>query len=284
MEVENKTINRAIEYILDNLTSELGVEEVAGHCNLSKFHLGRLFKDSTGESIYALIKRLKMEDSAIVLGTNTGNSITHIGLGYGYSSSNYSSAFSKHHGLSPAKFRKLKKTNKFDVVNHVDGKEFIYQPFEYYDENVVIQDLEDIRVLYRRFIGHYDDLVQHWPKFIDDHRSLVQDYSQLIDVCYSDPNITERNRCIYDICIKIDADTLIPPHITTDTRILKGGKFATYSAKGNSSEISHDYKGMFNVWLPNSGYSLDNRTRFDAYKVVNPVDKYFEVDINLPIQ
>ncbi len=284
MEVTNKTINNAIEYIFNNLTSELGVEEVASHCNLSKFHFSRLFKKSTGESIYSLIKRLKMEDSAIVLGTNTNNSITNIGLGYGYSSSNYSSAFTKHHGISPAKFRKLKKEKKFDLVSHFDGTKIIYQEFEYYDKDAVIRYLEDIRVLYRRFIGDYDDLMLHWPKFIDEHKSLIKDDSQLIDVCYSDPNITDKSRCVYDICIKIDSDTVIPPHITTDTRIIKGGKFASYTAKGNPSDIAHDYKGVFNVWLPNSGYSLDNRTRFDSYRVVNPEEQYFEVDINLPIQ
>ncbi|OLQ89673.1 hypothetical protein BIY22_19345 [Vibrio panuliri] len=283
MEITNKTINNAIEYIFDNLTNELGVEEVASHCNLSKFHFSRLFKKSTGESIYSLIKRLKMEDSAIVLGANTNNSITNIGLGYGYSSSNYSSAFTKHHGISPAKFRKLKKDKKFDLVSHVDGKEFIYQDFEYYNKNVVIQELEDIRVIYRRYIGDYGDLVHHWPKFIDEHSWLVQDASQLIDVCYSDPNITDKSRCIYDICIKIAPDTRLPLHSTADTRIIKGGRFASYLAKGNPSVIAHDYKGIFNVWLPNSGYSLDNRIRFDSYRVVNPDEQYFEVDINLPI-
>ncbi|MDN3680886.1 GyrI-like domain-containing protein [Vibrio tapetis subsp. quintayensis] len=284
MEITNKIINNAIEYIFDNLTSELGVDSVASYCNISKFHFSRLFKKSTGESIYSLIKRLKMEDSAIVLGTNTGNSITDIGLGYGYSSSNYSSAFTKHHGISPAKFRKLKKDKKFDLVNYFDGKDIVYQDFEYYNKNVVIRELEDIRVIYRRYIGDYGDLIHHWPKFIDEHRSLVQDDSQLIDVCYSDPNITDKKRCIYDICIILDSDTRLPPHITTDTRIIKGGKFASYSSKGNPSVIAHEYKGVFNVWLPNSGYSLDNRIRFDSYKVVKPDEPYFEVDINLPIQ
>lgn len=284
MEITNKTINNAIEYIFNNLTSELGVEEVASHCNLSKFHFSRLFKKSTGESIYSLIKRLKMEDSAIVLGTNTNNSITNIGLGYGYSSSNYSSAFTKHHGISPAKFRKLKKDKKFDLVSYFDESEIVYQNFEYYNRDVAIRELEDIRVLYRRYIGDYGDLIDHWPKFIDEHRSFVHDDSQLIDVCYSDPNITDRSRCVYDICIKIDSDAVLPPDVTTETRIIKGGKFASYSAKGGPSEIAHDYKGVFNVWLPNSGYSLDNRIRFDSYNVVNPEEQYFEVDINLPIQ
>lgn len=284
MEVTNKTINNAIEYIFNNLTSDLGVEEVASHCNLSKFHFSRLFKKSTGESIYSLIKRLKMEDSAIVLGTNTNNSITNIGLGYGYSSSNYSSAFTKHLGISPAKFRKLKKDKKFDLVSHFDGTKIIYQEFEYYNKNTVIRELEDIRVLYRRYIGDYGDLIHHWPKFIDEHKSLIQDDSQLIDVCYSDPNITDKSRCVYDICIKIGSDTVLPPHITTDTRTIKGGKFASYTARGNPSDIAHDYKGVFNVWLPNSGYNLDTRIRFDSYRVVNPEEQYFEVDINLPIQ
>lgn len=45
--------------------------------------------------MYALIKRLKMEQSAIVLKVEKEKTIIDIGLDYGYSASNYSSAFKK---------------------------------------------------------------------------------------------------------------------------------------------------------------------------------------------
>ncbi|MDD3306451.1 MAG: helix-turn-helix transcriptional regulator [Acetobacterium sp.] len=74
---------------------------MADHCHLSKYYLCRVFKAETGEGVYAFIKRLKMEQSAIEMKLGKDKSITDIGMTYGYSSSNYSTAFKKHHHLSP---------------------------------------------------------------------------------------------------------------------------------------------------------------------------------------
>lgn len=62
MEIKNKYVNRGIDYIVDNLENELKVEDVARYCHLSKFHFTRLFKEETGDSVYAMIKKMKMEE------------------------------------------------------------------------------------------------------------------------------------------------------------------------------------------------------------------------------
>jgi len=93
LSITNKIVNNAIDYIIRNLNNEITVEDVAENCNFSKFHFSRLFRSETGESVYSFIKRLRMEQSALRLGTNINQTITYIGLDYGYSPSNYSSAF-----------------------------------------------------------------------------------------------------------------------------------------------------------------------------------------------
>jgi AraC family transcriptional regulator len=55
-----EVINQAIDYILGHIEEELTLEDVAGHCHLSKFYFSRLFKEQTGESVYGFIKRVKL--------------------------------------------------------------------------------------------------------------------------------------------------------------------------------------------------------------------------------
>jgi len=111
---------------------------VADHCHLSKYYLCRVFKAETGEGVYAFIKRLKMEQSAIEMKLGKDKSITDIGMTYGYSSSNYSTAFKKHHHLSPAEFRKTVNTS---CAPHpfIPDQLARFQSFEVYDQKIEIR-------------------------------------------------------------------------------------------------------------------------------------------------
>ena len=42
--IRNTVINKAINYIFDNLDEEITVDDVARHCCYSKYHLMRMFK------------------------------------------------------------------------------------------------------------------------------------------------------------------------------------------------------------------------------------------------
>lgn len=58
-------VNKSIDYIIRHLDEEISIEDVADYCYLSKYHFSRIFKAETGVSLYAFIKRLKMEQSAL---------------------------------------------------------------------------------------------------------------------------------------------------------------------------------------------------------------------------
>lgn len=104
--ITSEVVNQAINYIMEHIGDEIKIEDVAKHCNFSKYYFSRIFKEETGESIYAFIKRLRLEQSAFRLKVERGKTITDIGFEYGYSPSNYSSVFKEHHNASPAEFRK----------------------------------------------------------------------------------------------------------------------------------------------------------------------------------
>ncbi|HOO78751.1 MAG TPA: AraC family transcriptional regulator [Lachnospiraceae bacterium] len=54
-------VNQAISYIMEHIEEEIALEDVAEYCHFSKFYFSRIFKDKTGESVYAFIKRMKLE-------------------------------------------------------------------------------------------------------------------------------------------------------------------------------------------------------------------------------
>ena len=62
--IKRAVINEAINYILDNIDSDIDVEDVARHCSYSKYHLMRMFKEDMDEALYQFIKRVRLERSA----------------------------------------------------------------------------------------------------------------------------------------------------------------------------------------------------------------------------
>ena len=105
--IRSAVINKAINYIFDHIEEDITVDDVALHCAYSKYHLMRMFKEDMDEALYQFIKRVRLERSAWRLKVEKEKSITEIGGEYGYSSSNFSTAFKKQLNVSPADFRKV---------------------------------------------------------------------------------------------------------------------------------------------------------------------------------
>lgn len=74
--IQNVVINKAIDYIFDNIDEDITVDDVAKHCSYSKYHLMRMFKEDTEEALYQFIKRIRLERSAWRLKVEKDKSIT----------------------------------------------------------------------------------------------------------------------------------------------------------------------------------------------------------------
>ena len=275
--ITNEAVSNAIEYIINNSSKEISVEDVAKNCNFSKYYFSRMFKIVTGENIYAFIKRVKMEQSAFRLKVEKNRSITDIASEYGYSSSNYSSAFKQHHDISPIEFRRSIIDNS--IVNPIFGQVNTYmENFDECNEKISIEILDDYRVLYERRIGNYKDFPVYWEAFQNKYKEYITDKTLMIDRSFDDPSITNTDECLYDICMSIDKTC----HLE-NTCIIKGGKFAIYHYKGFAEQIYFAYQTIFNVWLSQSTYSIDERYGFEIYRKVNKSSMYMEIDICIPI-
>lgn len=276
--ITNELVNQSIDYIMRHLDEEITIEDVAEYCHFSKFYFSRVFKAETGESIYAFIKRLKLEQSALRLKIERGKSITDIGFDYGYSPSNYSSAFKKHHTISPAEFRKGVNTSCMPHPFFCDQLAK-FQSFEEYDQQITIQQLNDFVVIYERHIGNYIELGKNWCDFIEKYKDYFMEDTLLIERSYDDPSITSVEQCIYDICMTTHTSCSLD-NVTT----IQGGKYAVYRFDGLIQEIFVAFQGIFNIWLPQSGYEMDERYGLDIYRAVDCENMHVVMDLCIPIQ
>lgn len=276
--IRNELINQSIDYILKHLDEEISIEDVAGHCNYSKYHFSRMFKEETGESIYAFIKRLKMEQSAINIKVEKDKTITDIGLDYGYSSSNYSSAFKKHLNVSPAEFRKSSDTKCVPHPFYRD-KSARFETFEEYDRQIRIEVLPDFTVIHERYIGNYLELGQNWSKFTEKYKEFITEDTLLLERFYDDPSITGLDQCLYDLCMTVDKNC------TYDRiSIIRGGRFAIFRFDGPVDEIFPAFQGVFSAWLPYSEYEMDERYGLDIYRMVDRENNRVVMDLCIPVR
>lgn len=276
--IKKELINQSVDYIVQHFNENLSIEDVANHFHFSKFYFCRSFKKVTGESVYEFIKRLKMDQSAIDIKLKKNKAITDIGLDYGYSLSNYSSAFRTYHNVSPVKFRKSINVTGMPNPFYPEGlSEF--DTFNVYDHKIRIQVLPDFFVIYERSIGNYIELKEKWFAFLDKYRESIKSDTLLIERFYDDPAISNLNNCLYDICMTTDHDCA-PGNVTT----VEGGKFATYRYEGKIQDIFCTIQGIFSVWLPASGYEMDKRYGLNIYRKIDRGNGRVTMDLCIPIK
>ena len=170
--IEDEAVNKAIEYILTNIDRDIHPQDVAGYCHFSEYYFERRFRDATGESIYSFIKRSRIEQSAFRLKAERSRSVTDVGLEYGYTPSNYSSAFRKHFDESPAVFRR--RLREKDRYRHfMTGSEFSLMSYEECRKHITIEYYDDVKVIYQRYLSSYSDMKQDWNEFNDKYSEYI---------------------------------------------------------------------------------------------------------------
>lgn len=102
-------IQRARQYIDQNLTSDLRIAGIAERCHISESHFKTKFRVQMGITPLGYITSQRIELAKRML-KYSGESITDIAISLNFSSSNYySSVFKQYTGYSPSEFRYAKR-------------------------------------------------------------------------------------------------------------------------------------------------------------------------------
>jgi len=101
----DRRLRRAIEFMHDNFSRELALEEIASAAYLSEYHFARLFKQITGVTPHVYLANLRLERARRLL-ADTALSISEIAAMVGYQSqSHFSKMFRSVTGITPRSYR-----------------------------------------------------------------------------------------------------------------------------------------------------------------------------------
>ncbi len=101
----DRRLRRAIEFMHDNFSRELQLEEIASAAYLSEYHFARLFKQITGVTVHVYLANIRLERARKLI-VETAYSINEIAAMVGYQSqSHFTKIFKSATGITPRAYR-----------------------------------------------------------------------------------------------------------------------------------------------------------------------------------
>jgi len=102
---QKQVVNTALEYLHNNFSTHVTLEDLASKIFLSKDYFGRLFRDVTGMPVSTLLQQIRIEEACKLLATSD-RKIVDIAEYCGFNDiKSFYNAFKKANGLTPGEYR-----------------------------------------------------------------------------------------------------------------------------------------------------------------------------------
>ena len=251
-------IQSAIEYIEENITEELDINDVASRAYVSAFHFQRMFSVLCGISVGEYVRNRRLTLAAQELSA-AGIRVIDAAVKYGYDSADsFARAFTRFHGISPSAARekgaRLKSFAPLRIKLSLEGGTML----EY-----TIVEKTAFTVMGRSRTFNADTSYSEIPKFWEEH--MKSEESKII--------------CgMYGVCLDGDgkhfeyliADNYIPQKEVPAgyiTKTIPAGTWAIFPCKGDLPRTLQDVNTMiWSEWLPNcKEYKLAGNYNIEAY-------------------
>lgn len=260
-------INEALWYIDNNLDRDLSLETVSRVGCYSPFHLHRLFKTATGETLNNYITRKRIEKIAGCLMFRKDISVGTLALQFGFSgNAALTRAFKKYYGVSPTQFRLLApgKYSKICKTDSKMGKDSAI--FDQYicdinnclnymmmNAKIEVKQLPALSIAYTTCIGvgQLDAAFGKMMQWARQARVLDQPDFKMVRIFHDSFRITAPDRVRMSIGVPAppDAETGEAVGMTT----INKGKHIVASMLIAPPDFGKSWEGLF-VWMNENGY------------------------------
>jgi len=257
-------INRVLFHIERHLDEPLSLPELAKLACFSPFHFHRIFTAFTGEPLGDLIRRLRLERSALQL-IHLDDSITDIALAAGYETpAAYGRAFQALFGLAPSAYREQGKSwpdpgSLLLALDPCTGEDELAARPE-------LRTIDALPVLFVRRTGPYGQAAREafevLCRFASTH-GLMGPSTRPIGISHDDPTVTSSARFRYDACLTLDREVRAEGEI--GQKNLAGGRYAVFLHAGPYERLGPTFDQIYKGWLPGSREQLRDEPCFQAY-------------------
>ncbi|MCC0686377.1 AraC family transcriptional regulator [Clostridioides sp. ZZV14-6345] len=271
-------LNKAINYIEENITKEIEYEQVAKIACCSTYHFQRMFAYMADVPLSEYIRRRRMSLAAVEL-QNDDKKIIDVALKYGYSSPTaFNRAFKSIHGVAPSIIKKGEITT-FKAFPPISFKISIKGAEEM---NYRIEKKEAFRIvgvsqpLHTELEKNFEIVPQMWQKV-----ALDGTLQKLISMMDSQPQGVLgisicNNSEEWKYCISVSSTKSIDN--TLEEYTVPAFTWAIFSGEGQCPQAMQELeKRIITEWLPTSGYEYDNGPDIELYLNPDPQNAKFEV-------
>jgi AraC family transcriptional regulator len=280
-------VNRAVDYVTQNLAEPLRLEDVARAACFSTYHFHRVFRALMGETLAAFVKRVRLERAVYLLSHREGASLTDIALACGFSSSSdFSRSFRGRYGVPPRAFDIERFRAERRQAMNAELKLTTLPAGENPDGfAVTLRELPARRVAYLRVQRPYE--ADNVPRAIArlvawaDARGLAA--GEWLGYQWEDPEIVPLDKCRYDVGVVVPEGTLAEGEVSIAT--FSPMRVAEVEIAGSIELELRALDWLFRTWLPASGYAPAHQPGFEVWngRPFAHGMEHFEIRLNLPV-
>lgn len=267
----NKGIANAIEYIENNLTEHIDIEEVARSAYVSCFYFQKIFSALCGFSPSDYIRNRRLTLAAQEL-CSTDAKVIDVAFKYGYGSSDsFTRAFTAFHGIAPTEAKRygssLKSMARLKIKLTLEGSTMIEYKIVEKSQFTIIGKRRKFKTE-----NSYTEIPKFWDEFMASNDNTVVGMYGLCEMTGKDE---------FDYYI---ADNYIPWNDIPDgyqTKVIPSGTWAVFPCRGALPKALQDVNTkIWSEWLPScKAYKLSGNYNIEMYtkKHDNPDDDYSEI-------
>lgn len=253
------SMNKALEYIEENLTDELDYSQISKIAFCSEYHFKRMFSFLAGISLAEYIRRRRLTLAAIEL-KNKNLRIIDIAVKYGYiSADSFSRAFQNLHGILPSEARKedaqIKAYPKMTFQLSIKGgNEMNYKIVEKQSFKIV-GFKKRVSMVFKGINPEIADMTSLLTPEIIKQLKSISNVEPLGIISASTNFSEERMEGKGELDHYIGVASISDDTASFDVLNVNSGTWAVFEAIGPFPETLQDVWGrIYSEWFPSSGY------------------------------
>ncbi|NOU48674.1 MAG: AraC family transcriptional regulator [Bacteroidales bacterium] len=292
-------INKTLIYIDENLENDLSLVLISSIAFYSPFHLHRLFKAITNETLNAYITRKRIEKAASLLINRKELTVSELAMQYGFNSnSSFTRAFKKYYGQSPTAFRKSI-PDKYSKISKVESKnrQEKYMIEEYFcnmnelinqtkmNAKIEIKEIQKIDLAFITQLGvnGLDSAFERLIKWAKPKGLTESDEFKLVRIYHDSFKITEPGKVRMSACIILKDPVKVGGEIGLTT--IGKGKCIVGHFVIEPKDFEKAWSGLF-IWMNENAYKKADRNPFEIFhnNYHDHPEKKCIVDLYIPIE
>jgi AraC family transcriptional regulator len=283
------SIQKAIEYMEENILEDITIESIAKQANVSTFHFQRTFAILTESSVGEYVRRRRLTLAGEELLT-TKTKIIDLSYKYGYDTPEaFTKAFRRQHGVTPSEARKnkgkLQSYNRLMIQVTLKGAE----PMKY---SVIEKDAFQVVGIKRKFSCANEENLIGIPKLWEEVNQngtsdkLFQlndgEVKGVLGVC--DGSSEEKRKAnVIDYWVATSYSGKVPEGMLSLE--IPASKWVVFEVHGPMPDAMQKvWKQIFSEWFPSNGYEYAGTPEFELYTDEDPYSPDLYSEIWIPIK